>query len=91
LECHGLILDDKSILEAVPILRATKTGPKLTHEAGIEGLSQREISYLMSRKMSEDEAVGALIRGFIDLEMKGIPEKINNNIDYLSQITVEAI
>lgn len=90
LECRGLVMDDTSILEAVPILRATKPGPELTHEAGIGGLSQQEISYLMSRKMTEDEAVGALIRGFMDLEIEGLPVEIKKQIDVLSKLTAEA-
>ncbi len=90
LECRGLVLDSSSVLEAIPILRATKPGPELTHEAGIGGLSQREISYLMSRRMTEDEAVGALIRGFMDLEMEGLPAEIEKQINYLSELTAEA-
>ena len=35
LECRGLVLDESSVLEAIPTLRARKPGPELTHEAGI--------------------------------------------------------
>jgi hypothetical protein len=90
LECRGLVMDESSMLEAIPILRARKPGPELTHEAGIGGLSQREINYLMMRRMTEDEAVGALIRGFMDLEMDGLPDDVHKQIAELSVLTAEA-
>ncbi|MEM2921903.1 MAG: SufD family Fe-S cluster assembly protein, partial [Candidatus Bathyarchaeia archaeon] len=35
LECRGILLDEGSILEAIPILRATQSGAELSHEAAI--------------------------------------------------------
>jgi hypothetical protein len=46
--------------------------------------------YLMSRKMEEDEAIGALVRGFLDMEIVGLPESVQKGIDNIAEIVVEA-
>ena len=90
LECRGLVLEENSVLEAIPILRAANKGPELTHEAAVGKLSEREITYLMSRKMDEDAAVGALVRGFLDIEIVGLPESVRKGINNVAEIVVEA-
>ena len=45
---------------------------------------------MMMRRMTEDEAVGALIRGFMELEMQGVPPDVLSQIDELSVLTAEA-
>jgi len=90
IECRGLVLDDNSVLEAIPILHAATKGPDLTHEAAVGKLSEREIMYLMSRKMEKDEAIGALVRGFLDIEIVGLPESVRKGIDKVAEIVVDA-
>jgi Fe-S cluster assembly scaffold protein SufB len=90
IECRGLVLDDNSVLEAIPILHAATKGPDLTHEAAVGKLSEREIMYLMSRKMGEDEAISALVRGFLDIEILGLPESVRKGIDKVAEIVVDA-
>ncbi len=90
LECRGLVLDENSVLEAIPILRAANKGPDLTHEAAVGKLSEGEIMYLMSRKMDEDAAVGALIRGFMDVDILGLPESITKGIEEIADRVVDA-
>lgn len=38
------------------------------------------IQYLMARGLSSDEATSAIIRGFLDVEIKGIPEHLKKEI-----------
>jgi len=81
LECRGLILDEESILEAIPILIATRSGAELSHEAAIGKLSEEEITYLMSRGLSRDEAVGVLVRGFMDVSVMGLSPAVRREIE----------
>jgi Fe-S cluster assembly scaffold protein SufB len=90
LECRGLVLDDNSVLEAIPILRAIKKGADLTHEAAVGKLSEQEIVYLMSRRMKPDDAVGALIRGFMDVSIMGLPRSISEEIEKIVDKAAEA-
>jgi hypothetical protein len=81
LECRGLLLDEESVLEAIPILRASKSGAELSHEAAIGKLSEEGITYLMSRGLSRDEAVGVLIRGFMDISIMGLSPGVRQEIE----------
>jgi len=81
LECRGLLLDEESILEAIPILRASKSGAELSHEAAIGKLSEEGLTYLMSRGLSKDEAVSVLIRGFMDISIMGLSSGVRQEID----------
>jgi hypothetical protein len=81
LECKGLLLDEESVLEAIPILRASKSGAELSHEAAIGKLSEEGITYLMSRGLNRDEAVGVLVRGFMDISIMGLSQSVRQEIE----------
>ncbi|WP_457591836.1 SufB/SufD family protein [Geoglobus sp.] len=81
LECRGLMLSDSGSIIAVPELEANYPNVDLSHEAAIGKIAEEEIFYLMARGFSRDEATAAIIRGFLDLEIKGIPEVLKAEID----------
>jgi len=56
LECRGMLLSDTARARAYPQLRSTSPGVNLTHEAAIGKIAEDDLYYLMSRKMSEQEA-----------------------------------
>ncbi len=80
LECRGLILNEGEIL-AVPELEAKCSNVDLSHEAAIGKIAEDEIFYLMSRGMTQDEATATIIRGFMEIEIKGIPPALKREID----------
>ena len=54
-----------------------KKGVEITHEAAVGKISEKEIIYLMTRKLSRDEAVSMIIRGFMDVGIMGLPTNLN--------------
>ncbi len=80
LECRGLLMDDKSLMQSIPELIAKKKGVEITHEAAVGKISEKEIIYLMTRKLSRDQAVSLIIRGFMDVGILGLPEALNKEI-----------
>jgi Fe-S cluster assembly scaffold protein SufB len=90
LECRGLILDEESYIEAVPELVAKKRGAELTHEAAVGKLSESEILYLMTRRLSRDQAVSLIIRGFMNVGIMGLPENISAEINRIIDMVAEA-
>jgi Fe-S cluster assembly scaffold protein SufB len=90
LECRGLILDEESYLEAVPELVAKKRGAELTHEAAVGKISEKEILYLMTRKLSRDEAVSLIIRGFMNVGIMGLPDTISTEINSIIDLVAES-
>ncbi|MDK2876359.1 MAG: uncharacterized protein PWQ22_769 [Archaeoglobaceae archaeon] len=81
LECKGLILSEKGEINAIPELIARHPNVELSHEAAIGKIAEEEIFYLMSRGLSRDEAVSAIVRGFMEIEIKGLPEVLKSAID----------
>ena len=80
LECRGLLMDDESLMQSIPELVASKKGVEITHEAAVGKISEKEVTYLMTRRLSRDQAVSLIIRGFMDVSILGLPEALNAEI-----------
>jgi Fe-S cluster assembly scaffold protein SufB len=90
LECRGLIIDDESFIQSIPELIARKKGAEITHEAAVGKISEKEIVYLMTRRLSRDQAVSTIIRGFMDIAIMGLPKSLNEEIDQIVDLAAEA-
>lgn len=80
LECRGLILSEKGKIHAIPELEGRAKDLEMTHEAAVGKIAPEEIEYLMARGLTGEEATAAIVRGFLDIEMKGVPESIADEI-----------
>ncbi|MFZ2498294.1 MAG: SufB/SufD family protein [Methanosarcina sp.] len=81
LECKGLVLTDKGSQLAIPILEANVDDVELTHEAAVGKIAKDQVEYLMARGLSEEEAVGMIVRGFLDVGIRGIPDELKKEIE----------
>ncbi len=84
LECKGLIIGGGRI-HAIPELDSDVDGVELSHEAAVGKIAQEEIEYLMARGMDEDEATSTIVRGFLNVDIMGLPSVLQDAID--AQIT----
>jgi len=89
LECRGLLMDNESFMESIPELIARKKGVEITHEAAVGKISEKEITYLMTRKLSRDQAVSLIIRGFMDVGILGLPDTLNAEIKKIVEASTE--
>lgn len=80
LECRGLILNKGSI-HAIPELQGKVDGVEMSHEAAVGKIAQEEILYLMSRGLTEDEATATIVRGFLSVDIPGLPSQLKAEID----------
>ncbi|ODS42260.1 MAG: hypothetical protein MSIBF_02690 [Candidatus Altiarchaeales archaeon IMC4] len=76
LECRGLILDDNSRIHAIPEIIGSKKDIELSHEAAVGKIAEKEITYLMSRGLSHDEAMSTIVRGFMDVGIMGLSKRV---------------
>jgi hypothetical protein len=76
LECRGLMLSDDGEIHAVPELETKYSQVELSHEAAIGKIAEEQVFYLMCRGMTRDEATSTIVRGFMDVEIKGIPDSL---------------
>ena len=80
LECRGLILNG-GIMSAIPELEGQVDGVEMSHEAAVGKIAQEEIAYLMSRGLSEDDAIATIVRGFLSVDIPGLPPQLKDEID----------
>ena len=65
IDCMGLLLSESSSIDSLPELLNKNKNAILTHEASIGKISEEELNYLRSRGLTEDEAIGLIITGFL--------------------------
>jgi len=80
LECRGLMLKG-GVIHAIPELRGIVDGVEMSHEAAVGKIAQEEILYLMSRGLTEDEATATIVRGFLSVDIPGLPAGLKAEID----------
>ncbi|MEM4474565.1 MAG: SufD family Fe-S cluster assembly protein [Candidatus Bathyarchaeia archaeon] len=90
LECKGLILDDESFIQSIPELIARSKSVEITHEAAIGRISEKEILYLMTRKLSKEQATSLIVRGFMDASIMGLPEALTAEISRIIEIATKS-
>jgi len=73
LECRGLILGEKGMIHAIPELKGTLAGIDLSHEAAVGKIAEEEVEYLMTRGLTRDEATATIVRGFLRVDIEGLP------------------
>jgi len=80
LECRGLLLNG-GLIHAIPELEGHVDGVEMSHEAAVGKIAQEEIAYLMSRGLNEDEATATIVRGFLSVDIPGLPPQLKAEID----------
>ena len=84
LDCRGILFSDKAKIWAIPAL-AAEMAPQaeLSHEAAISPIAEEEVEYLMTRGLAKDEAMSTITRGFLDIEIPGLPPVLKKYIDHV--------
>ena len=62
--CESLMLDNVSKSDTIPFSDVRNEFVEMSHEASIGKISDKEIFYLMSRGLSEEDAKAMIVRGF---------------------------
>ena len=91
LECGALILSDAAQVASIPELRATRKDLELSHEAAVGKIAEEEIQYLMARGLSEEEATSVIIRGFLNVELTGLPEALASETKRMFDLSLEKV
>ena len=89
IECRGLMLSDTARIHSIPELEAKASGVDLSHEAAVGKISEEEILYLTARGLTVDEATAAIIRGFLNVDVQGLPPQLGNEVNRMLKISAE--
>ena len=80
LECKGLILNE-GLMHAIPELSGYAPGVEMSHEAAVGKIDKREIEYLMARGLDEETAISTIVRGFLNVDIDGLPPALKQRLD----------
>lgn len=86
-DCSGLMMSHDGIIEAVPGLRAMHPNARMSHEASIGRIAPGEISYLQSKGLTEEEATSMIVRGFLDIGIRGLSPELDAAISEIATIS----
>ncbi|MGB4593489.1 MAG: SufD family Fe-S cluster assembly protein [Coriobacteriia bacterium] len=82
LDCRGIVRSPESVQWAIPDLASEGApGAELSHEAAISPIAADEIYYMMTRGLPKDEAVSMITRGFVNIDIPGLPDVLRKQID----------
>ena len=91
LECHGLVLSDDSRIYAVPELEASAANLEMSHEAAVGKIDEEEIYYLTSRGLTEEEATSMIVRGFLSMDITGLPDELASETQRMIDLSLEGM
>jgi len=87
--CDALILDDQSRSDTYPTMEIDEEDVSITHEATVSKVSDEQLFYLMSRGIKADEAMGMIVRGFIEPIVKELPLEYAVEMNRLINLEME--
>lgn len=89
LECRGLILTENGTIHAIPEMESDFRDVNMSHEAAIGKINKEEIEYLCSRGFTLDQAQSIIVRGFMDVNVLGLPDLLKKEISSIEDATLK--
>ena len=87
--CDALILDDKSTSNTYPFTRIDTNAVNVAHEATVGKISEEKLFYLMSRGLTEEQALQMVVAGFIEPVVKELPLEYAVELNKLIALEME--
>jgi Fe-S cluster assembly protein SufB len=72
-QCDALILDDHSTSNTKPYMEVGEEDAQIGHEATVSKVGDDQLFYLMSRGLTEEQAMGLIVNGFVEPVTKTLP------------------
>ncbi|GAA0804144.1 Fe-S cluster assembly protein SufB [Spirilliplanes yamanashiensis] len=88
-KCDALLVDTISRSDTYPYVDIREDDVSMGHEATVSKVSEDQLFYLMSRGMTEDEAMAMIVRGFIEPIAKELPMEYALELNRLIELQME--
>ena len=88
-KCDALLVDDVSRSDTYPYVDVRTDDAAMGHEATVSKISADQLFYLMSRGISEDEAMAMIVRGFIEPIARELPMEYALELNRLIALQME--
>ncbi len=72
-QCDALLLDEISRSDTYPYQEIGSRDAEIGHEATVSRVADEQLFYLMSRGLSEEQAMGMVVNGFIEPVTRTLP------------------
>jgi Fe-S cluster assembly protein SufB len=87
--CDALLVDDYSRSDTYPHVDVREDDVTMAHEATVSKVSEDQLFYLMSRGIEEKEAMGMIVRGFVEPISKLLPMEYALELNRLVELQME--
>ncbi len=87
--CDALLVDDISRSDTYPYVDVREDDVQMGHEASVSKVGEDQLFYLMSRGMTEEEAMAMIVRGFIEPIARELPMEYALELNRLIELQME--
>jgi Fe-S cluster assembly protein SufB len=87
--CDALLLDPQSRSDTYPYIEIDEEQVTIGHEASVSKVGEEQLFYLMSRGLTEEEAITMVVSGFIEPLVKELPMEYAVEMNRLIQLQME--
>jgi Fe-S cluster assembly protein SufB len=87
--CDALILDEESRSDTYPYMEIGEQDAEIGHEATVSKVGEDQLFYLMSRGLSEEQAMGMIVNGFIEPITRTLPMEFAVELNRLIELNME--
>jgi Fe-S cluster assembly protein SufB len=88
-KCDALLVDEISRSDTYPYVDVREDDVSMGHEATVSKVSEDQLFYLMSRGMTEDEAMAMVVRGFVEPIARELPMEYALELNRLIELQME--
>jgi Fe-S cluster assembly protein SufB len=88
-ECDALLMDAESRSDTYPTMEIAEEQVQVEHEARVSKVGDEQLFYLMSRGLTEEEALVMVVNGFIEPFVKELPMEYAVELNRLIQLEME--
>src|SRR6059036_2125064 len=88
-KCDALLVDTVSRSDTYPYVDVREDDVEMAHEATVSKISEDQLFYLMSRGMTEDEAMATIVRGFVEPIAREMPMEYALELNRLIELQME--
>ncbi len=88
-KCDALLIDTVSRSDTYPYVDVREDDVAMGHEATVSKVSEDQLFYLMSRGLTEDEAMAMIVRGFIEPIARELPMEYALELNRLIEMQME--
>ena len=87
--CDALLVDTISRSDTYPYVDVREDDVQMGHEATVSKVSADQLFYLMSRGLSEEEAMAMIVRGFVEPIARELPMEYALELNRLIELQME--